>query len=147
MFQLVPILALAILSALGATGYIVVQQNKQIESLSNQVKTLQTSSIPTPTFTITPTPDPTPTKKPVIYTSPTYAPGMAPAIEPQGKQKALIEVENQMASLKQQIQKYLADYDRLKNTPYADIPLDAANNLSKQYQELEKQRWQIMSQQ
>lgn len=151
MFQLIPILAITLLAAFGATGYIVVQQNKQIESLSTQVKTFQTAPSSTPTPFTTPTPDPTPTKKPV-YVSPTYAPGTAPAIEPQGKQKALIEIENQMAQVKAAIQKYQADYENLQkskyaNSGYVDIVLQEISRLDAQYKDLEKQRWQIMAQQ
>ncbi len=151
MFQLIPILAITLLAVFGATGYIVVQQNKQIESLSTQVKTLQITPTSILIPSTTPTPDPTPTKKPV-YVSPTYAPGMAPAVEPQGKQKALIEIENQMAQVKAAIQKYQSDYDNLQkskyaNSGYVDIVLQEISRLDKQYKDLEKQRWQVMSQQ
>jgi|GEM_PF-3987580 len=152
MFQLVPILVLAILSAIGATGYIVVQQNKQIETLSNQVKTLQVSPTASPSPTITPTSEPTstPTKKP--YVKPTYAPGEAPAIEPLGNQKALIEIENKMAQMKAAIQKYQADYNNLQKSEYADsgyvdIVLKEIARLDAQYKDLEKQRWQVMAEQ
>jgi len=144
MLQLVPILAIALFAAFGAAGYIVVQQNQQIESLSNQVKSLQITPTTLPSPTTTPIVEQTPTLK--LHIKPTYAPGEAPAQEPSDKQKTLIEIENKMASVKEQIKKYLTDYERLKNTPYGNIALNAAQQLDKQYQELEKSRWQIMSQ-
>ena len=114
--------------------------------MSNQIKTLKEKTELTPTITPSSTPTVTPTSIPIFRTTIEPSPGTVPAVEPQGKQKALIEIENKMANLKAGIQKYMQDYENLKNTPYADIPLNAAKNLQSQYNDLEKERWEILSQ-
>jgi len=151
MLQLVPILAIALFAAFGAAGYIVVQQNRQIESLSSQIKSLQITPTASPSPITTPIVEPTPTPTLKPYIKPTYAPGEAPAIEPDSKQKALIEIENKMAAIKQQIQEYMKAIESYKGTrfegsSYEHLVYGFIDDLNKQYQELEKSRWQIMSQ-
>lgn len=125
---------------LGVSGLYAYQQTERVRVLSERINLLETKLTATPFPTLTPITSPTPT----VSNEP--PPGTVPAIEPQGKQKALIEIENKMANLKAGIQKYMQDYENLKNTPYADTPLNAAKQLQSQYNDLEKERWEILSQ-